>query len=247
MSTAYEQEILAWRAARKKRLVADDGFLSILTKVPLAEGPNAIEHGGVTAFFEEGAVRLEAGPGPTPVLAGKEVWTLGTMRFEVLRRGSETYLRVKDRESARLRAFAGIDYFPIDPAWRVVARLEPYAPNKPIELDYEEGQQEAYESPGRAVFEVGGVAVSLDPVLDQGTPRLYVLFRDETSKDATYGAGRFLYAPLPTDGKVILDFNQAFNPPCAFNEHVSCPIVPRQNRLGVRIEAGEKKPSQGNP
>lgn len=242
MTTAYEQEILAWRAARKKRLVAEDGFLSIVSKVLLDEGPNLIEPGGVTALLEKGEVRLEPGRGAKPALEGPELWTQGTLRFEVLRRGRETYLRVKDKGSARLRGFAGIEYFPIDPTLRVVARLEPYTPHKPVELDYEEGLQEAYESPGRAVFEVNGVPVSLDPVLDHGSPRLYVLLRDETSKDSTYGAGRFLYAPLPSDGKVVLDFNQAFNPPCAFNEHVSCPIVPRQNRLAVRIEAGEKKP-----
>lgn len=242
MSTAYEQEILAWRAARKKRLLAADGFLSIVSKVLLAEGPNLIEPGGVTALLEKGEVRLEPAAGATVDLQGLELWTQGALRFEVLRRGQQTYLRVKDTESARLRGFAGIEYFPIDPALRIVARLEPYSPRKAVELDYEEGHQDAYESPGRAVFEVNGVPVSLEPVIDHGSPRLYVLLRDETSRDSTYGAGRFLYAPLPSDGSVVLDFNQAFNPPCAFNEHVSCPIVPRQNRLPVRIEAGEKKP-----
>ncbi len=259
MSSPYEQQILAWRAARRARLVAEDGWLSILAKVRLREGvsrvgsdpANDVVLPGVapaqmgTLRSANGEVSIEAAPDVPLESLDKERWALGSLRFEVMRRGPETYLRVKDANSKARLAFGEIPYFPIDPALRVIARLEPYTPTKKVELDYEEGLHESYESPGRAVFELEGATYSLDPVLDHGTPRLYVLVRDLTSRDSTYGAGRFLYAPLPSDGAVVLDFNQAFNPPCAFTHHVSCPIVPLQNRLNVAIRAGEKRPVEG--
>jgi uncharacterized protein (DUF1684 family) len=71
---------------------------------------------------------------------------------------------------------------------------------------------------------------------------LYLLFWDQTGRDTTYGAGRFLYAPLPEGDHVLLDFNQAFSPPCAFTPYSACPLAPAQNRLAVRVEAGEKSP-----
>jgi uncharacterized protein (DUF1684 family) len=92
------------------------------------------------------------------------------------------------------------------------------------------------------VFEHEGRELRLEPIIDRSKPRLYVLFADETNRTETYGAGRYLYAPLPEAGRTVLDFNQAFNPPCAFNAWVSCPLVSSVNRLRVRVEAGEKRP-----
>jgi hypothetical protein len=136
----------------------------------------------------------------------------------------------------------GIEHFPIDPRWRVVARLERYEPAKPVDLGYLGGAAGRYLSPGVAVFEVDGVPCRIDPVLDESGGRLYVVFWDPTARDATYGAGRFLYAPLPEGDRVLLDFNQAFSPPCAFTPHAACPLAPAQNRLPIRVEAGERRP-----
>jgi uncharacterized protein (DUF1684 family) len=82
----------------------------------------------------------------------------------------------------------------------------------------------------------------VDPVLDGDGARLYLVFWDPTGRDTTYGAGRFLYAPLPEGDRVLLDFNQAFSPPCAFTPYAACPLAPTQNRLAIRVEAGEKSP-----
>jgi uncharacterized protein (DUF1684 family) len=111
-------------------------------------------------------------------------------------------------------------------------------------MAYETGTLEPYWSPGAATFELDGVSYRLDPVRDGDRSRLYVVFSDLTNRNETYPSGRFLYAPLPEGDLVTLDFNQAFNPPCAFTPYALCPLTPPQNRLAVRIEAGEKRPKE---
>ena len=168
--------------------------------------------------------------------------TLGTLSMEVMERDSGVFIRVRDPDNPARTQFPGLDYYPIEPSLRVIAKLEPYAPMKELHFAYDSGSTEPYLSPGAAVFEVGGVQCRLDPVLDGDRKRLFLIFRDETSRNETYGAGRFMYPPLPEDGRVLLDFNQAFNPPCAFTPFALCPLPPPQNHLPLRIEAGEKRP-----
>ncbi|MGH7438178.1 MAG: DUF1684 domain-containing protein [Polyangiaceae bacterium] len=167
---------------------------------------------------------------------------LGAITMEVTDRESGLFVRVRDPESPARQQFAGIEHYPVDPRWRVVARLERYEPPKTVDLGYEAGTTQQYTSPGAAVFTADGVTHRVEPVLDGDRPRLYLLFRDRTAGDTTYGAGRFLYSALPDGDRVVLDFNQAFSPPCAYTPHAACPIAPPQNRLAVRIEAGEKSP-----
>lgn len=192
----------------------------------------------------EGATRVLAAGEAVPVRTDRDgpsdKLALGTLTFEVVDRPGGLFARVRDPESATRRDFPGIDHFPIDPKWRVVARLERYEPPKAIELAYEAGATEHYVSPGAAVFELDGVPCRIDPVFDGDRGRLYVVFHDPTSRDSTYGAGRFLYAPLPDGDRVLLDFNLAFSPPCAFTPYAACPLAPPQNRMTVRVEAGEK-------
>ena len=104
------------------------------------------------------------------------------------------------------------------------------------------GQTEPSECPGYAEFQLGGKQLRLYPIFEEpGSKELFYIFRDETSGKETYGAGRFLYSDLPKDGKVVLDFNKAYNPPCSFTPYATCPLPPPENRMTVRIEAGEKK------
>jgi uncharacterized protein (DUF1684 family) len=167
--------------------------------------------------------------------------TLGALTLEITDRESGLFVRVRDPESPARRDFTGIDHYPIDPKWRVVARFEPFAEPKVLDLDYEAGSKQRYVSPGAAVFELDRVTCRIDPVYeDDQRKRLYLVFWDPTARDSTYGAGRFLYAPLPEGNRVLLDFNLAFSPPCAFTPYSACPVAPPQNRLPVRVEAGEK-------
>jgi uncharacterized protein (DUF1684 family) len=169
-----------------------------------------------------------------------DMLVLGAITLEVTQRESGFFVRVRDPDSSIRRAFAGIDHYPIDLKWRVVAKLERYEPHKEVDLGHEAGTSQRYASPGAAVFEIEGIAYRVDPVLDGN--RLYLMFWDATARDSTYGAGRFLYAPLPRGDRVLLDFNQAFSPPCAFTPYAACPLAPMQNRLMLRVEAGEKRP-----
>jgi uncharacterized protein (DUF1684 family) len=188
-----------------------------------------------------GAVPLTPGVS-TPLRTDREgppdKLVLGALTLEVTQRESGFFVRVRDPDADSRRAFPGIDHYPLDPKWRVVARLERYEPHKAVDLGYEGGTTQHYVSPGAAVFDVEGVTCRVDPVLDGD--RLYLLFWDPTARDSTYGAGRFLYAPLPQGDRVLLDFNQAFSPPCAFTPYAACPLAPMQNRLKVRVEAGER-------
>jgi uncharacterized protein (DUF1684 family) len=166
----------------------------------------------------------------------------GSLRLEIMQQTDSFAVRVRDTESATRRDFVGLDYYPIRPEWRVSARLVPYQPERQIELLYETGSTARYRSPGAAVFRWQGVEYRLDPVLESQDTRLFVLFGDLTNRTTSYGAGRFLYCALPKDGEVILDFNQAFSPPCAFSAYTACPLPPPQNRLALHVEAGEKRP-----
>jgi uncharacterized protein (DUF1684 family) len=170
------------------------------------------------------------------------VLKLGSLKLFVIKRGEKLGLRVKDKRNPARSHFAGLDYFPVDLKWRLDARFEPYDPPKIIPIVNVLGMVDNMTSPGALVFEVNGKTHRLDPVLEKGSKQLFIIFGDRTTGKETYGAGRYLYAdPAGDDGKVVLDFNKAYNPPCAFTQFATCPLPPRQNRLAIRVEAGEKK------
>src|SRR5262249_36692070 len=159
-----------------------------------------------------------------------------------IKRGDRFALRVRDQNNDARTRFRGLEYFPIDPKWRIEARLERYDSAKMIPIANVTGTVNESPSPGTLVFEIDGQSYKLDPILEKGSTDLFVIFADATSGRETYGAGRFVYAPAPgPDGKTVLDFNKAHNPSCAFTRYATCPLPPRQNRLRIRIDAGEKK------
>ncbi len=166
----------------------------------------------------------------------------GPLRFHVIERAGNVGVRVRDVGSPLRSHFPGLDYFPVDSAWAVDARFEPYEPMRSIPIVNVLGMEEEMSSPGALVFEKDGRSYRLDAVLETpDAPELFVMFADRTSGQETYGAGRFLHVPHPTDGHVRVDFNEAYNPPCAFNNFATCPLPPPQNRLALRVTAGERK------
>lgn len=169
---------------------------------------------------------------------------VGGYGLELMERGDALALRVRDIRGAR-GPFAGISHFDVDPAWRKTGRFIAHASPVPIEMEFEGGSDgsvsQGYMSRGVVVFDVGGQEQRLD-VFDEDGARLYILFRDATSGKESYALGRFIYAPLPdADGNVVLDFNRAMVPGCAFSVYATCPIPPVQNRLKVAVPAGEKE------
>lgn len=208
-------------------------------------------------WLKGNTIRLDADPKALITHAGKPVHKLrlrsdangeatvlrlGSLSMFMIKRGEKLGLRVKDKNHPTRSNFHGLDYFPLDTNWRVEATLEPQVPPKVIPIANVLGMIDNMTSPGTLVFELNGKTLRFDPVLEKGTKQFFVIFGDTTNGKETYGAGRYVYVDPPgKDGKVIIDFNKAYNPPCAFTKFATCPLPPRQNRLAIRVEAGEKK------
>jgi uncharacterized protein (DUF1684 family) len=175
----------------------------------------------------------------------------GDASFFVIDRDGRKALRVKDADAEARRDFAGIDYFPIDASWRIEAEWVPFVPEQDLEIGTAIGTIDKVKVPGKAVFQRDGRTFELLPYQEEPGGELFFVIADQTSGKETYGAARFLYAALPAGGlakpgKLVLDFNKAYNPPCAFTPFATCPLAPPENRLDVAVTAGEKKYAGGH-
>jgi uncharacterized protein len=270
-SDAYRADVEAWKAQRAARVRAADGWLSVVGLFWLEAGANTVGSAPgsrvllpASAPPRLGSIELAGGRATLRALADADLTAnekpvagplalvsdadddptmlrRGSLLFYLIRRGDKIGVRVKDSQSEARRTLRGLDYFPIDPSWRIEARFEPYDPPKAISVPNVLGQDNAEKSPGALVFEHGGKTYRLDPVLERGETDYFVIFGDRTNGTDTYGAGRFLYVQPPVGGKTVIDFNKAYNPPCVFTEYATCPLPPPQNKLPIRVEAGEKE------
>ncbi|AKC88341.1 DUF1684 domain-containing protein [Pseudoxanthomonas suwonensis] len=266
----YLASVEQWRREREERLRRPDGWLSFTGSGQVAPGahrvgsapdnaivvPGGPANWGVLRVGADGALSFEAaadaglvadgqpfagGPlltqldegGPTSLHAGRQ-------RFYVVRTGDVHGWRFRDPESPALQAFAGVPHFPVDPAWRIEAQWQAYPQPRTIQLVTSNGTLEQARVTGQAEFELHGRRHTLLPVQEKEGDQLFFILADRTSGKETYGGGRFLYTAPAQDGRVVLDFNRAQNPPCALNGHVVCPTAPPENRLDLRIAAGEK-------
>ena len=222
--------------------------------IVLPEGSAPAKTGAFELTGEQVTVALQ--PGATGRIGGKavsgatpmrpdtsgspDVLEMGTLTMNVIKRGDRYGIRLKDKNSPVRKGFTGLKWFDIQEAYRVEARWVSHPQPKPVKVPNVLGQTESMPSPGYAEFTLSGKVVRLDGVLeDPQAEQLFFILRDQTSGKETYGAGRFLYADLPKAGKVVLDFNKAYNPPCAFTPYATCPLPPPQNWMPVRVEAGE--------
>ena len=269
----YIEGVEQWHAERETRLLKPDGWLSFIgsgrvdvgsskvgsaedNDIVLAKGPPQL---GTLTLSESGELRfsLAARNGATIDGTSESAATLktnrdgeptrvlsGTNSFYVVRSGDMVGWRQRDSTAESLKSFAGIERYPVSPSWRIVADWVPFDPPHRIDLVTVINTLEPADVPGKAVFERDGKTWELQPVIEDD--QLFFILTDATSGKETYAAARFLYADTPKDGKVILDFNKAVNPPCALSEHIVCPTAPKQNRLALRIDAGEKKFAGGH-
>jgi uncharacterized protein (DUF1684 family) len=216
--------------------------------------------GVLTLDAATGRVTVEAAAGATLGLRGKpvtravlttdaggrapDILTLGAVTLQIIDRGGRLGVRVKDAHSEARRSFRGLKWYPIKPELRVRARLIRHTKPTTLSVPSIIGVTEAMPSPGVVELQLDGKPQRLTPVLEPGEHRLFFIFRDATSGRTTYGAGRFLYADPPArdDGEMVLDFNEAYSPPCAFTAYATCPMPPPENRLSVPVEAGELAP-----
>lgn len=168
------------------------------------------------------------------------VSSYGSLHWTIIRREERIGIRLRNDLSESLLNFKGIDRYPADTAWRLEAVLkEPLFPTT-IPIKNVLGQTIQMKLLGKLIFTIQGKVYSLDAV-EEGADELFILFGDATNTHTTYGAGRFMYVPKPdASGKTVLDFNKAFNPPCAFTPFATCPLPPQQNVLPLAVTAGEK-------
>jgi uncharacterized protein (DUF1684 family) len=180
-------------------------------------------------------LKSDADEKPTELVAGK-------LHFMLIERAGHLGIRVRDSVSPNRLQFKGLEYFPVRADWHIQARFEPYVPERRIPIVNILGMTEEMSSPGAIVFEHEGRTWRLDAILEApGDRELFVMFSDATSGKQTYGGGRFLYVGLPDADRIEVDFNEAFNPPCAFTDFATCPLPPPQNRLALEVDAGELK------
>lgn len=260
--------ILDWRQRRHERLASDNGWLTLVGLDWLKEGENRVGSaadndirlpGGPavwgTVTLDGAEITFAAAPGEVITVGGAPaaqarlvaddqgepiIVGSGTLSFHVISRGSYA-LRVKDSRAPTLLAFTGVESFPIDADWRFEARFIAAEPGRTIEIGDVLGQLTPMPVLGTVEFEREGRTHSLIGLQEEGSDSLWFLFADRTSGRETYGAGRFLYSDgMPENGRVTVDFNKAYNPPCAFTEYSTCPLPPQENRLDVAVTAGEK-------
>jgi uncharacterized protein (DUF1684 family) len=272
----YEKEVETWRQQRLAGLKKEDGWLTLVGLYWLKPGANRFgSDPGNPVILPEGkapavagtltrdgdTVRLSVEPGVPLTANGKPatpgmtvsadaggkpaVLELGSLNFFVIKRGDRVGVRIRDKASPVLASFKGIDEYPIQPEWRIVARFEP-SKDKKIPIANIIGQVEDETSPGAVVFDWRGKTYRIDALEGGDDGGLFLIFGDQTNGKETYGAGRFLDTEAPKDGKVVVDFNTAYNPPCAFTSFATCPLPPAGNKLQLRVEAGEKKFAGGH-
>jgi len=269
-SLEYLEEIKQWDQHRLERLKADDGWLNLVGRTWLKLGENTFgsakendvvvesdkvqEYMGVFVF-QDSTVTMEVNDGVDVLLNGRPVkeivmigdesrdmtvFQLGPIKWNLIVRNELYGIRFRDLESKLVKTFSGIERFPVNEDWRITADFEVYDPPKKIEVPNVLGQVDEELSPGAVVFSKENQTYRIDAI-DAGK-RLWLIFADETSGKETYGGGRFLYTDSKADslGKVIVDFNKAYNPPCVVTKFATCPLPPKENYIKLRITAGEK-------
>src|SRR6266853_3772912 len=266
----YRTEINQFRQAREAKLRSDTGWLTIaglhfLTQPETTFGSDAANDivlpGGAPArvgsflMAKNGRVSVRLEPAVSvSILDGKpfsggpiksdgegspDRLVLGDVQVWVHQGGERPALRVRDQNNPLRKEFTGRKWYPVNAEYRVEAVFEPYDKPKTVQVPNLLGDIDTMTSPGTVSFSLGGKTMRMAAVTENDN-ELWFIFRDLTSGSETYPAARFLYSPKPAEGKVLLDFNKAENPPCAFNSYATCPLPPEENRLKVRVEAGEK-------
>ena len=261
---SYRASVEKWRQDYQADLTSDHGWLSVSGLFWLHDGENSFGSNPLDDIVLPAPVPAEAGsfefhngktivhmkPGVEATMHGAKVTTaemrpdasdqlvMGDLTLYVHASGERYAIRLRDKNSKLRKDFTGLHWFPIDPAYRVVGHFVPYPKPKTVMIENVMGDVGPEEITGYVEFTLKGQKLRLESELD-GSDFEFV-FRDLTSGHETYGAARFLDTVLNKDGSVVMDFNEAYNPPCAYNPYTTCPLPPPQNRLAVRIEAGEK-------
>lgn len=267
---SYAQEIAVWKKERLTELKSENGWLNLAGLIWIEEGKHSfgsaktaairlpipqlpaiagsIERKGhvVTQVLEtKTALTVDGKSVPRTIIfygdsAGQPAIVLGTYQWKLIQREDKIGIRLRNLSHPAIKELKKIPCYPADTMWRIKAKLIPALINTQVAVQNVLGQTTMQLSPGKLSFQINGHSFLID-ALQEGD-QLFIVFGDATSGKTTYPAGRFLYASMPgEDGLTVLDFNKAFNPPCAFTPYATCPLPPKQNMLSIAIPAGEKK------
>jgi uncharacterized protein (DUF1684 family) len=267
---AYVREIERWRVHRVEELTAPDGWLTLIGLEWLRPGPNRIgaamendvvlgagpAYLGVITLSVDGRAHLQLAPGVAARIDGAEqteaelrsdtqtdgsptVVQFGTASFILIDRDGRKGVRIRDSDADSRTHFRGLDYFPTDPEWRIEAEWMPSEVRRTLPIPTTLGTMRERPVLGKAVFTRGGRQYALSAVGERANDIFFVM-ADATSGRETYGGARFLEPDVTSDGRMVLDFNKATNPPCAFTPYATCPLAPPENRLDIPVTAGEK-------
>ena len=273
---AYAQELSQWQQKRWADLKSETGWLTLVGLFWLKEGENkfgsdssndiALPNQQLNAHagsfnLQKGVVKLDTSQSGFTIegqpIKSSELKTdddakptivrLGPLSFQIIKRGDKLGVRVKDSQNPDRLNFKNTEFYPADVNWRIDAQFEPYQPPKQMPIVNVLNMESAESSPGAIKFSVDGSDYRLDAVTEKDEPRFFIIIADKTSGKETYPAGRYLYVDPPdASGHVVIDFNKAYSPPCAFTKFATCPLPPKQNRLPFAIPAGEKyRPHSG--
>jgi uncharacterized protein (DUF1684 family) len=266
----YIAELDLWRQEKEKILTAPDGWLSLVGLHWLNDGLNTVgasddsdvQLEGTDMPARLGTIELvdsrivlhvaadaqvtvdgvqtrEAVLRPDTSPEGASQVSLGTVTFFVIERSGSYAIRVRDSENPARLSFTGRRWFPVDPNAIANATFHPHEEPRQLEIVTSAGNTQVMTNPGYVQFMLNGETHRLE-AFDASGDQIWFVFKDATSGRSTYGAGRFLYAALPADGAIVLDFNRAYHPPCAFTHFAACPLAPKGNTLPVEILAGER-------
>jgi uncharacterized protein (DUF1684 family) len=265
----YVASIQEFQRDREAALRSETGWLTIAGLYFLAQPfttfgsdplndivlPAGVPAQAGTFELRNGKVSVKAAPGVTFQLGDQPVTSaelrsdaegtpdrigVGDLQLWVHMSGDRVSIRLRDRNNPLLKNFTGTQWFPINEQYRVEARYVPYEKPKITQVANILGDVGDVPVPGYVTFTLNGETLKMEPFAETGDDVFWFVFRDLTSGRETYPAARFLYMDAPVNGKMIVDFNQAQNPPCAYNPYTTCPLPPEQNRLRIRVEAGEK-------
>ena len=253
----YSKQVADFRQEHESKIRNDTGPLLLVRRVELPEGETAVELGPdrrfgkvrrmgsiVTFTPARGAaithrgqpvtapVELQIGTRPDP-------FTAASVSFAMTQVGGKYFVGFRDTNSEYKKQFQGLRWFPVDPLYRVKGKYTAYTEPRIVSVPDTTGGARQMKAPGQISFTLKGKSFTLEP-LEAASGEWMIMFRDTTAGKSTYGAGRFLEV-IPTRSSVaVLDFNKAYNPYCAYNPNISCPVVPKANRLDIPVEAGER-------
>jgi uncharacterized protein (DUF1684 family) len=234
---------LGWLKAGTNRVGSDPSADVVLPAGPATAGEITVTDGGASATGEWRHDGRQAHDLPLVTDRDGEptLLELGSLRVCVIERGERLAVRTWDLDAPARAMFDGIEHWPVDPAWRLEAHLEP-TPGRTLEVPDVFGGTDREESPGDLAFEAAGGTYRLQALPGGDDGELWLIFGDATNGTDSYGGGRYLYTDPPeTEGRYVVDFNRAYNPPCVFTPHATCSLPWSANRLPIRIEAGEKR------